>query len=166
MECDEYIQHVLIDHLLDTSTYHQLPFHKACNILESTKSLISLFIVDYCQYISPADHQILEYTHSPNDPFAYFSILPKVHKPPWCSCSIILNSGLLCHGLGKWHDQELQPIIKHLPSYLSSSTALKHCLDNLHVDYLHISLFTCDAQSMNTNILTDHTMTTIATYLC
>ena len=83
-----------------------------------------MFIVDYCQYISLADHQYLKQTHTPDDPFAYVCILTKVHKCPWCSCPIVSCSGLLCHGLGKWLDQELQPIIKCLPSYLPSSTTL------------------------------------------
>ena len=148
------------------NTYHCRPFHKACNILESTDSLITELIMDYCQFISPSDHQYLECTHTPDDPFAYFYIHAKVHKTPWCSHPIISCSGSLCHGLGKWLDQELQPIIKCLPSYLPSSTTLKHCLDNLYMTPLHISLFTCDAQSLYTNISTDHALTATATYLC
>ena len=46
IECDEYIQWVLTSHLLDMNSYHHLPFHKACNILESTDLLITKFIVD------------------------------------------------------------------------------------------------------------------------
>ena len=60
IEHDEYFQCVLTNHLSDGSIYHHLPFPEACNILESTELMISMFIVDYCQYISPADHQYLK----------------------------------------------------------------------------------------------------------
>ena len=122
--------------------------------------------MDYSQFISPSDHRYLECTHNPDDPFACFCILAKVHKSQWCSCPITSCSASLCNGLGKKLDQELLPIIKHLPLYLPSSTTLKHCLDSLHMAHLLISIFTCDAQSMYTYILMDRTLTTIATYLC
>ena len=55
LERGEYIQWVLTEHLSNMNTYHHLPFHKACDILESTDSLITEFIMDYCQFISPSD---------------------------------------------------------------------------------------------------------------
>ena len=49
IKSDKYIRWVPTKHLSDMNTYHCLPFHEACNILESTHSLFTEFIVDYCQ---------------------------------------------------------------------------------------------------------------------
>ena len=66
-----------MEHPSIMNTYQRLPFHEACDILESTDSLITEFIMDYCQFISPSDCQYLECTHTIDD---HFYILAKVHK--------------------------------------------------------------------------------------
>jgi hypothetical protein len=98
------------------------------------------------------------------DPFAYFYILAKVHKTPWKSRPIVSVSGSITHGLGRWLDQQLQPICKRLPSYLKSSVELKQKLSSLTFEP-NAHFFTADATSMYTNIDTDHAIAMIAGFL-
>jgi hypothetical protein len=74
-------------------------------------------------------------------------------------------SGSITHGLGRWLDQQLKPIILQLPSYIESSLALKTQLGRFDLEFDNVLLFSCDAVSMYTNIDTDHALEVIATFL-
>ena len=66
---------------------------------------------------------------------------------------IVSCSGSVTYGLGKWLDRQLQPIIKTLPTYLSSSLALKQDLEKLPgLEYNRVSFFTADAVAMYPSI--------------
>jgi hypothetical protein len=100
------------------------------------------------------------------EPLSEFYVTVKIHKTPWATQPIFAQSGSLLHGLGRWVDQQLQPICKKLPTYISSSASLKTKLDDLQVPHAaRTRLFTMDAVSMYTNTETDHALEVIATYL-
>jgi hypothetical protein len=89
--------------------------------------------------------------------------MAKVHKTPWTVHPIISCSGSISCGLGQWLDQQLKPIVKQLPSYISSSFDLKQKLQQFTPS--HVSMFTCDTVSMYTNINTAHALNKIAVFL-
>jgi len=91
------------------------------------------------------------------DPFAYFYVMPKIHKPgPMGSKTrgVSLDCGSLPHTLGQWVDETLQPIAKSQSLYFPNSTALKEEYENLSLTPSH-SLFIYDAIEMYPNIPTD-----------
>jgi hypothetical protein len=91
--------------------------------------------------------------------------MAKVHKSPWAVRPIVSSvSGSVTHGLGCWLDQQLKLLIRKLPSYIESSFGLKTQLGRLNVNFSDLSLFTCDAVSMYTNIDTDHALEVSAYY--
>jgi hypothetical protein len=51
--------------------------------------------------------------------------MEKVRKTPWKVRPIVSVSSSITLGLGRWLNQQLKPIIKKLPSYISSSFDLK-----------------------------------------
>eukprot|EP00804_Cyclotella_cryptica_P010837 CCRYP_008763-RA/>CCRYP_008763-RA protein AED:0.42 eAED:0.52 QI:0/-1/0/1/-1/1/1/0/212 len=65
------------------------------------------------------------------------------------------------HGLGKWVDQELQPLARKQTSFFKDSFDLKSILSKLTV-HPSARLFTADATSMYTNIKTDVALTLIS----
>ena len=91
--------------------------------------------------------------------------MAKVHKTPWAVRPIVSVSGSTTHGLGRWLDQQLKPIVQKLPSYISSSFELKKRLQRTKFTPSRVSMFTCDAVSMYTNIDTDHALEKIAVFL-
>jgi hypothetical protein len=49
--------------------------------------------------------------------------MAKVHKNPWkVHPNVSVSGGKLHHGLGQWLNQQLKPIVKMLPSYISRSS--------------------------------------------
>jgi hypothetical protein len=101
------------------------------------------------------------------DPYPYFHLTAKVHKTPWATRPIVSVCGSLLHGLGRWVDQQLQPLCRILPSYVKSSFEFRQELLMLPVslDLSRVCIFTCDAKLMYTNIDTDHALSTIAFFL-
>ena len=99
------------------------------------------------------------------DPFAYFYILPKIHKTPWKTRPIVSVPGSLLHGLGRWVDKQLQKIAPFLPAFFKSSYDLKQELLSLQFDWSRCSLFSADADSMYTNIDTAHAIPSISQFL-
>lgn len=151
IERDTYVRRCLEDHLLK-DTYKQLLPADASAFISATRSLLKRFMEKYT--FSKLDRQyLLRYYDSVKDPYAYFYALAKIHKSPWKTRPIVSVSGSLLYGLGKWIDQQLQPIIRKLPTYLSSSFSLKTDLDKMAgTSFSNMSLFTGDIVAMYPSI--------------
>jgi hypothetical protein len=74
------------------------------------------------------------------DAFAEFYALIKIHKTPIATRPSISQSGSLLHGLGRWVDQQLKPLVHHLPCYIKSSATLKKKLETLQLPPNHCYL--------------------------
>ena len=99
-------------------------------------------------------------------PFAQFYILYKILKPKkingqWHTRPVTSDVTSYPHGLGKWVDQELQPLVRKQASFFKDSFELKTILSELSV-HPSARLFTADATSMYTNIKTDVALTLIS----
>ena len=164
LEQSNYIKMALQDHLHDTCTYRQLSTQQAGGRLRAVSHLIKNFIQVHCAKGS-SDAKFLFRSFNVEDPFAYFYLLAKVHKKPWGSHPIVLVSGSISHGLGRWLDNQLQRIVKHLPYYLKSSTELVALLGNTRNLSPQARFFTMDATSMYTNIDTKHALDEIEQFL-
>ncbi len=164
IERSEYITRTLA-HLSDTATYIPLSAEDAKRKVDETVTLIESFLFQHSKDIRYADQTYLGRSLDVPDKFAHFYIMAKVHKSPWTVRPIVSVSGSVTHGLGRWLDQQLKPLVRKLPSYIESSFDLKTRLSRLNVDFSNISLFSCDAVSMYTNIDTDHALEVIAYFL-
>jgi hypothetical protein len=167
LERTEYIRRAHADHLSNSTTYKQLTETEAAARISTVEGLLSVFLDDYGSSLDYHDRVYLERSFQVDDPYAYFYLTAKVHKHPWATRPIVSVCGSLLHGLGRWVDQQLQPICRLLPSYVKSSFEFRQDLLTLpaSLDLSRIRIFTCDATSMYTNIDTDHALSTIATFL-
>mmetsp|Transcript_1627 Transcript_1627/g.3754 ORF Transcript_1627/g.3754 Transcript_1627/m.3754 type:complete len:636 (-) Transcript_1627:2757-4664(-) len=166
LEREMYIQRCYKDHLLDTATYQQLTSEEAIASMDTLKAKLKEFISTFRKHIEHNDRTFLTRSLAMDDPFSYFYAIAKVHKTPWKTRPIVSTSGSITHGLGRWLSQQLKPIVTALPSYVASSSKLVDLLKKQQFDPTRkISLFTCDATSMYTNICTDHALRVITTHL-
>ena len=127
-------------------------------------------ILDWCsrhrlKSVTNNDVKYIKKSLSENtDPFGYFYLTYKIHKPgrktrPVCSdCSSII------HALGQWITTELLPIAQRQQSYFENSFAMKEILDDMIIPP-NGRLFSCDAVSMYTNIPTEPALNVIGNYL-
>jgi hypothetical protein len=93
--------------------------------------------------------------HANEEPFATFYATMKVHKQPLKNHPIVSCSGSLLAALGVWVDDKLQKATRTQHSYFKSSIDLKKELSAITLPP-GCFLFTADAESMYTNIPTDH----------
>jgi hypothetical protein len=164
LERETYIRRAYNDHLFDDSTYKQFTKTNVELAISSVSSSIQEFLETYSSSLSDRDAQFIQRSLTVEEPLCEFYILAKIHKEPWATRPIISQSGSLLHGLGRWVDQQLQPICAKLATYIKSSFDLKSKILPLTLPP-GARLFTFDANSMYTNIDTDHAIETISTYL-
>jgi hypothetical protein len=157
IERTKYIQAAL-DHLSDAATYERLDPNDALQSIIGVEQNIIKFLGDYHHSISKDDNTFLWRSLEVQDKFSYFYITAKVHKTPWKPRPITSTAGSITHGLGRWVDQELKPIVKKLPSYIRSSAHLLERFKAINYDPSNVSFFSCDAVSMYTNIDTAHAL--------
>ena len=162
IERDVYTKRVFDDHLNDKNTYERLTENQADMYFKLLKEQLSKFLQE--QDLSKADFKFLQRSFEVKDPWSYFYLTAKVHKSPLKTRPIVSVCGSITHGLGRWLDQQLQPIVRQLPSFIPSSFALKQELDELEIPG-HARMFTMDAVSMYTNIDTKHALTVLAEFL-
>lgn len=173
LERSIYIKRALQDHLLKESTYERLTEPQATTAMTTLRQQITAFINqhkdtdDERNGITDADFKYLKRSSdSVVDPFSHFYIIPKLHKTPWETRPIVSVCGSALHALGRWVDQQLQPICRRLPTYVASSANLLHRLHSTGISNLDKALFfKADAVSMYTNIDTTHALTTISSFL-
>ena len=152
LDRNEYIRRCFQEHLL-TDNYEELSEHEANTFVQHTYTLLTKFINDHANSFTEPDLTFLLRSLKVDDPFAYFYALAKVHKKPWVTRPIVSVAGSITHGIGRWLDQQLQPIVRQLPTYLKSSFQLKTDLDQLpDVNSNHMSFFTGDIVAMYPSI--------------
>ena len=166
IERTEYIKRAYLDHLSDKLTYRRLTHAEAHLRIRTVTGMVQRFIIRNQFQVSKNDCKFISKTlQNFKDPFSHFYILAKIHKIPWTTRPICSISGSLLHGLGKWVDVQLQPIVALLPTFLSSSFVLKDLLDELPDLPPNAKLFTADAVSMYPNINTHHALQVISHFL-
>jgi hypothetical protein len=166
MERDTYINAVL-SLLQDKDNYKQLTSTQAKLDMQLLQEMLNKWLEKYSSSIDKRDLDYLNRSIDTNhveDPFSHFYIIAKVHKNPWKPRPIVSYCGSYLHGLGKWLDQQLQPIAKKMPSYISSSFDLVDILKKIKVNPSKDKLFTADANSMYTNIDTNHALQVFKTF--
>ena len=99
-----------------------------------------------------------------SDPFGYFYLLAKLHKTPTSTRPVCSDCASLPHAIGKWVDQQLQPVVKSQTYYFKNSFELKKLLDVLTLPP-NACLFTYDAVSMYTNIDTNQCIQRLTAFL-
>jgi hypothetical protein len=72
LEQEEYIQRVLLKHLSDNTTYHQLSSADAHKTISKVTTMIFNFIGDYHRFLSDLEKKYLDRSLDVADPFAYF----------------------------------------------------------------------------------------------
>jgi hypothetical protein len=156
LERAECIRRAHTDHLSDSQTYKQLTMTEASDRTSTIEALLTAMIGS----TSSALPRLM------TPPFAYFYLTAKVHKTPWATRPVVSVCGSLLHGLGRWVDQQLQPLCRLLPSHVKSSFDFRQELLTLpaSLDLSQICIFTCDTASMCTNIDTHHALSTVASF--
>jgi hypothetical protein len=161
-----YIHKAFADHLSDANTYRSLSPTEASDSIEELTELLQAFVSHHENELGESTTKFLtESIDEVIDPYPHFYLTFKIHKTPLKTRPIVSVSGSLLHALGRWLDNQLQPLVRSLPSFIASSWELKNCLESLPPLPTNARLFTCDAVSMYTNIDTDHALEVIADFL-
>ena len=89
----------------------------------------------------------------------------KAHKTPWKMRPIVCCAGTALNNVSRWLDYWLQQLKPFIPTYLRDSSQLLDLLANLGPLPPGAKVFTADANSMYTNIDTDHAIEVISAWL-
>ena len=98
------------------------------------------------------------------DPYGFFYLLYKLHKDPISTRGVCSDCGSLPHPLGKFVNEQLQPIVQAQETYLKDSYSYKALISLLKLPP-NASIFTYDAIQMYENIETALCITRITEYL-
>lgn len=98
------------------------------------------------------------------DPFAYFYLMYKIHKPTLSTRPVSSQSGSVSYAIAQYVDEVLQPIAKDQLAYFQDSFALKKMLNEIKLP-AGASLFSMDAVSMYTSIDSEACLTILSEFL-
>jgi hypothetical protein len=167
MERTKYIFLIYRDHLSDESTYRRLSEQDAYAAIADVRSRIQKLLVDEQSAFSEKYLTFLQCSLDVESPFAEFYALIKIHKTTIATHPIMSQCGSILHGLGRWVDQQLQPLVRQLQCYIKSSATIKVTLEDLQLPpNRRLRLFTMDARSMYTNIDITHALEVLNPFLC
>ena len=163
---ETYIQRAITEHLGNTSVYQRLSKTQAFQLLHLVNYQITCFCAQWRESITPAEHTfLLESTHRFSKNMAKFRMSLKAHKTPWKMRPIVCCAGTSLNNLSRWLDYWLQQLKFLVPTYLKNSTDLLTAVRSLGDLPPGAKLFTADANSMYTNIDTDHALSVISRWL-
>lgn len=152
-------------HLLDATTYQQLSPAEADAAHRELRSKVRVWFDKYPRSIGDDALKYIRLQWNNNkEPFGYFYQMYKIHKNPISTRPVCSDCTSLLHPVGQWITTKLQPIAQKMPSYFKNSVALKEMLDSFDVPP-NTDIFSCDAESMYTNIPTDAAMAELRQYL-
>jgi hypothetical protein len=164
VEYNRYVTDAL-KHLNDPKTYQRLTAEEAIAAKEHNFRAVWNWINKHRRVLSDDNVKYIRDALKKNDdPFGYFYLLYKLHKNPVSTRPVNSDCNSLLFPLGKWVDEQLQPVAQAQLTWFRDSYSFKKSLDGWPVQP-NISLFTYDAVSMYTNIDTDACIEILSKYL-
>ena len=173
IERHDYLKIAMRDHLSDTTTYKSLTTSEIDRYSSDiTKNILGGMKTHHKKLTKMERAFLRKKLKSNQSPYARFYLTLKAHKlkpagqtvDDLKSRPIVSCPGSLLHGLGVWVDRKLQEVAQRIVSYFKNTLELKKELLNLNLPR-NARLFTADAVSMYTNILTHTALNLIGKYL-
>ena len=161
-----YKKRCLQDHLLDKTTYKQLPHETADGLLYLATKKMSHLITKYGDSLSDAEKTYFQRCSEETRRLPQFYCTPKVHKKPmWKTRPIVSCVNSRMGDLSKWVDTQLQRVIPLCRTHLKDSRTFLTRLQTLGTLPPTARILTADAVSMYTNINTTHALSTLKAWL-
>jgi hypothetical protein len=165
MERNTYLERCLTDHLLCTDTYIQLTENDATNLVQRTRSNLLQLRLKHRNDLTEAENTFFRRNANLKHRLPQFYITIKIHKNPYKTRPIVSCVGSFLHAFSKWVDSHLQKLLPFNPTYVRDTQHLINDLKHLQNLPCNAKLFTCDAESMYTNINHLHGIETIKKWL-
>ncbi len=156
MERATYLKHCLEDHLYCSTTYRQLTQEEATEMVSHTRRTLTQVRLNHRKDLSDSENTYFQRNGKLNHRLPQFYITIKVHKKPYKTRPIVSCVGSFLNAFSKWIDHHLQKMVIFSPTYVKDSNQNLQELKNLTNLPPHSMLFTCDANSMYTNINSIH----------
>ena len=168
MSRDDYIARAFSDHLGNINVYRRISqfeaYDRQIQLANKLESLLTEWDDD--KLISPAEWDFLQTSIDKyKDKPTRFRLTIKVHKNPWKTRPIVCCAGTMLNGFSRWIDYWLQKLKPLIPSFIKNSEQLINDLHSLGELPPGALLFKADAESMYTNIDTDHAIAVINHWL-
>ena len=180
MNRDTYITRGVTEHLSNTNVYRPLNIREVDMHKRRLEILIRHFISKH-RPLHPRENPdnagttnkltkgeatyLKRALDSTSRHFARFRMTLKAHKVSYKMRPIVCCAGTLLNHLSKWLDFQLQKLTQFIPSYLKDSRKLLAKLKAIGLLPPNAKLFTADANSMYTNIDTDHALAVISSWI-
>ena len=162
LERSTYKVRCYTDHLSDTSTYRRLTQASALQKLHAATYQFHLLIERYKEQLPSNERTYFKRCFQEERRIPQFYCTPKVHKSPWKTRPIVSCVNSRMGDLSKWVDVQLQRVVHLCPGHLKDSKSLLRRLRKLGQLPDTAFLVTADAESMYTNIDTNHGLETLA----
>ena len=172
IKCHDYLKIAMWDHLNGTTTYKSLTSIETERYTSEIQKHIFVWLKTYHKKLTKMECAFIwDELNTNQSPYAQFYLTLKAHKlkpgqtvDSLKSRPIVSCPGSLLHGLGVWVDHKLQEVAQKTISYFKNMMELKQQLLNLRLPP-NTHLFTADAVSMYTNILTHMALNLIGKHL-
>jgi hypothetical protein len=150
MDKNDYIQHVLKEHLL-TKDYQQLSQNEALHKLNSLKDSLKNIITTHSGSLTDSEKTYFQRSLKTKLRLPIFYGLPKVHKSPLSLWPVVSSSSGLLTIFSTWLDFRMKELLPLIRSYTKNSFEIIKDLKQLNLPS-NALLFSADAKSMYTNI--------------
>lgn len=165
---DTYITRGISEHLGNRTVYRPLTESQAKRHLTKLKRDVICFATKWRarRAITKAEKIFLDRAVERfSNKFSRFRMSLKAHKTPWKMRPIVACVGTFMNYLSCWLDYHLQKLKPLIKTYIKDSKELLTKLHELGALPSNARIFTADANSMYTNIDTDHAIEVITAWL-
>jgi hypothetical protein len=156
MERASYFKHCLEDHLYCRTTYRQLTEEKATEMVSHIRHTLTQIRLNHRKDLSDSENTYFQRNGKLDHRLPQFYITIIIHKKPYKTRPIVSCVGSFLNPFSKCIDHHLQKMVFFSPTYVKDSNRILQELKALTNLPPHSMLFTCDANSMYTNINSIH----------
>lgn len=166
MDREEYITRAMKEHFGDIDTYAILDERGCTSIMQLLRQAQEMWISRHRSSLTKGDVKFLETARSrARDKIAKFRMSIKVHKTPFKTRPIVCCVGTFMNYWSRWLDFYLRKLTPFVKSYVKDTRSIVNYVRGIKDLPPNAMLFTADAQSMYTNIDTNHAIEVIGEWL-